>query len=106
MNEILCEAKHTKYQPTDDEWKCPICGMGSGVGLIIDYSAECANPECEKLHDEDELTCSCGYANTGKSFAAKIARKNNLVKCACCNGTGLVKKEYPTGQPVAVIPAQ
>ena len=98
-----CSVKHTKYQPNDDEWRCPKCGVGSQdgereeTGFVIDDGAD-ESGECEKLHDEDDLLCyKCGYACSGKSFANYVVKKNSLVPCPCCKGTGYVSKESPNG---------
>lgn len=90
-----CNAKHTPYQPTEDEWKCPKCGAGvnEGNGFMIDSEADGVNGECTKIHMEDELRCfECGYVSYGKAFAARLQKLHNLVPCSCCKGTGLVKK--------------
>ena len=83
-----CNAKHTLYQPNDDEWKCPKCGRGD-ESFWIDGSM--GEGDCELLHNDDEIVCfECGYRTTGRKFASAIQKRKNLVKCPCCKGTGLV----------------
>ena len=93
---MTCTAKHTKYQPTDEEWKCPKCGAKAHneesleEGWIIDISSEFSE-DCDLLHEDDELCCyTCQYACSGKAFAAKVAKQKNLVTCPCCKGKGWV----------------
>lgn len=62
-----CNAKHTNYQPTDDEWKCPKCGAGSGE-FLYDDMAELAGDECGLLHDEDSLVCVMKHGEDGSRF--------------------------------------
>jgi Zn finger protein HypA/HybF involved in hydrogenase expression len=92
---MTCRARHTKYQPTIDEWECPKCGErldGKDGGFIIDGVAEGALGDCDLLHVNDELLCSsCKYISTGKKFSALLQRKHNLIPCPHCKGTGLVK---------------
>lgn len=96
MSNNPCQQKHTKYQPTDSEFKCQRCGAPAG-DFVVDDSP---NMECELIHDTDELKCygtdgmGCPgeYGATGKEFAALISKRNNLVKCEHCKDTGLVKK--------------
>lgn len=91
-----CGAKHTKYQPADDEWKCPRCGIpvqteGGNDGFIIADPAYNSSCECELLHEHDILACAvCEYDISGRAFANRIHKAKNLVTCPCCNGKGLV----------------
>lgn len=89
LSTLKCNVRHTLYQPTDAEWRCPNCGADN-TSFIIDSSA--TNIDCEFMHNDDEIFCSnCGYDTTGKKFAAMLQKKHNLTKCQYCNGTGLVK---------------
>ena len=90
---VVCSAKHTKYQPPEDEkLVCPKCG--NSVSFWIQEAVEGAHEDCMLLHDEDYLLCQkCGFDQSGKSYAAAAAKKLNLVTCKCCKGTGLVKKD-------------
>ena len=86
---INCEAKHAKYQPTDEEFTCPKCGAVCG-----DFYKEDAvgHENCELLHDEDNLACfKCGYRCSGKFFSGRLVKSKGVVKCACCGGKGVVK---------------
>jgi len=88
-----CPAKHTKYQPTEAEWKCPRClaTFDSKKPFYVQEPVD-GTEDCLKLHCDDFLFCdTCGYSATGKSFAAQIVKAKNLKPCPHCNGTGLVK---------------
>lgn len=90
-----CKIKHTTpCKIPNDLWRCPKCnGECSGIlddEFIIEYSE--ASADCNLLHAEDELRCTCGYVTTGAEFAAHVAKRLGMVKCTTCNGTGLVKK--------------
>jgi len=89
-----CFARHTKYQPTDDEWRCPICGATSEQGFVVYEPDENESEDCEQLHAADLLFCDkCSHSETGKVFSERIVKLRGLTKCLCCNGTGLIKKE-------------
>lgn len=94
MNEptkqIHCEAKHTTYNPSLDEWKCPECQAPVGE-FAIDEPAEGSSEDCERLHNKDYLHCyKCGYGVVGSKFATRIAKSKNLVPCPTCKGHGVV----------------
>lgn len=92
---MTCTTKHTKYQPTDEEWKCPKCGAPSG-DFYIDESASEEASECPKLHDLDFLRCAnCGHTDDGKPFAVRIQKQKALVPCPHCKGSGMVKRSTP-----------
>ena len=42
-----CLAKHTVFQPSDDEWKCPQCGEG----MKYFYTEEPLETAAEGLHE-------------------------------------------------------
>jgi rubredoxin len=91
--EMICQAKHTKFQPSDEQWICPKCGADSAF-FVVEDGAEDSDDDCPLLHNEDEIECGkCGYGGTGKSVAAQMTRKLDLVPCPCCKGAGYVKKE-------------
>lgn len=97
---MTCGVKHTKYQPTDKEWRCPKCGASADKGFCINEPAEGTDDNCSLLHDEDGIGCdNCMTEHdrntyySGKQFAALLVKKNNLVPCPHCKGTGLVKKK-------------
>lgn len=97
MTTVTCNAKHTKYQPTTAEWVCRYCGAKVG-NFCIGETAPSANDDCELLHEEDVLGCMrCdnmdGDVESGKQFAARLAKKKNLVPCTHCKGSGLVVKK-------------
>ena len=91
---MTCQAKHTKYQPDDSEWNCPKCGSKLDEGMfILEEWDEDADEDCKLLHDNDTIRChACENEWTGKSLAAAFVKKNNLVKCPHCKGTGMVKR--------------
>ena len=88
-----CTEKHTKPDIPDDAWKCPSCGIGAdhkSGGFVIDMDSLDA---CEKLHDNDSVSCyGCGYGTTGRAFARQYAKSVGLVPCKHCKGAGMVKK--------------
>jgi len=89
---MTCRGKHTKYQPTDEDFKCPKCGAGIDDNFIIDEPDEMSDGECALLHENDVLYCPvCDEWLTGKQFAILVA-KNSMVKCQHCKGTGYVKR--------------
>jgi hypothetical protein len=91
---MTCPAKHTAYQPTEDEWQCPHCGKGNEAFHVADWAD--GTPSCEALHEEDGLYCNaCDHSISGKVFAEGLQAARNLVTCTCCQGTGLVPKDAP-----------
>jgi transcription initiation factor TFIIIB Brf1 subunit/transcription initiation factor TFIIB len=90
-----CKFKHTKYEPTEEEFMCPKCGAKVGH-FCID---EGPNMDCDQLHDEDNIVCygvdgkgcPAEYGTTGKKFVAWLLKKNDMVPCECCKGKGFVR---------------
>jgi hypothetical protein len=92
MSDVICTAKHTKFQPDGELWKCPKCGADYNY-FVVEAPAEDASEECGLLHCDDNVVCSnCDLGASGKSIAAKMVKKYNLVPCECCKGAGYVKK--------------
>ena len=90
MSEVVCGAKHTQFQPTDEQWLCPGCGANN-ESFHIDENASDAVEGCEKIHDQDVVHCfKCGYSATGKTLSAKMKKKYNHVTCPTCKGHGTV----------------
>lgn len=99
-----CFAKHTKWQPSKSDWRCPKCGVDAAgrdktgqdtrtMGFVIEQSAVGADEECAQLHENDEIHCDhCGYTATGAGYAKSRMKTAKLVRCAHCKGTGLVPK--------------
>jgi len=91
----ICNARHTNFQPSLDEWKCPKCGAGSEDGdFIIENPDEDAHDECDKMHANDEVRChACGYTGYGTAVSTALKRKYDLVTCPCCKGKGSVPRK-------------
>ena len=87
---MICSIKHTAYQPTDEQWRCPKCGSDNEK-FYVDEPVEGSAEECDKLHEQDGLYCQCGYAGTGKSFAEKVMEAQNRIVCPHCKGEGTIK---------------
>jgi hypothetical protein len=91
ITSAMCAHKHTAYQPTDDEWKCPSCGAGVEFFHIDNFVDDDMSKCDDLLHDNDDVGChKCQFGTNGKNFAGRLQRMHNLVKCECCRGTGLV----------------
>jgi len=70
-----CHAKHTAYQPSDVEWKCPNCGA-SDEDFYIDIPDPEASDDCELLHDDDIICCArCDNSWNGSEIADIFAEK-------------------------------
>lgn len=97
VDEIICRAVHTAYQPPVEAWRCPDCGRGPNddpQGLVIDEPDESANENCSKLHASDYLICyHCDYAVDAVKWSNQLQAAAQLVPCTHCGGSGLVKKE-------------
>jgi DNA-directed RNA polymerase subunit RPC12/RpoP len=90
-----CGGKHTKYQPTMKEWKCPSCGANdNGEYFYIDtFAIEVSDPDCSLLHRDDVVVCTkCNKEWTGDRLSKLMAKITNMVPCPNCKGTGFVKK--------------
>ncbi|MHA1167113.1 MAG: hypothetical protein ACTSRU_04785 [Candidatus Hodarchaeales archaeon] len=84
---------HTKYQPNDEEWKCPKCGAGVEYFTIYD-SVDCVDDvDCCKLHNDDAVFCDkCDYSVSGRDLAKILKNKSNRSECPHCKGTGWIDK--------------
>ena len=93
MTTVHCSAKHTRYQPPEDEkLVCRKCG--NSESFWIQEVPEVAHEDCTILHDDDLLYCDkCNFEQSGRAYAAAAARRLNLVTCPCCKGKGMVPKE-------------
>ena len=60
-----CTIKHTKFQPTDREWRCPKCGSED---MVIEDSD---NFDCDKLHNTDFVYCD----NCRGEFSGMLKRR-------------------------------
>jgi DNA-directed RNA polymerase subunit RPC12/RpoP len=89
---MKCYAKHAKYNPMGEDWKCPKCGSDDEY-FIIDEPANDSAEGCELLHDNDELVCSfCGFYSSGKQFSDSLMKSKNLIACPHCKGKGWIPK--------------
>jgi len=89
-----CTEKHAKFQPTDDQWKCPKCGAGNNGGESMFYIDESPNGDCELLHNEDYIVCvECKSSWTGKRLSTVMVDALSLEKCPHCAGTGFIAKK-------------
>lgn len=89
----LCGAKHTTYQPSIEEWRCPKCGSEPRDGFILEtFNDDIGSHEdCEALHREDELSCECCDRRiSGTAFARAAMKKANRVACPHCKGHGFL----------------
>jgi len=85
---MKCTARHTKYQPMGEEFKCPQCGEMHPY-FYIDESENC---DCELLHVDDFAVCEkCSYSCDGASLARQLKRIASLITCPTCNGRGLIE---------------
>jgi DNA-directed RNA polymerase subunit RPC12/RpoP len=99
--QTVCGAKHTKYNPTLGEFRCPRCGAKAGVFVIEEQHDEEVNWDCPKLHPKDQIVCygrnkktgeDCGYHTTGARLAAALMKKKDLIPCPYCK-QGVVPKK-------------
>lgn len=95
---VICSAKHTTFQPTDDQWKCPGCGVDFNFFVIENPDEESADG-CVKVHVNDEIRCGkCLYAATGKQTAAKLQKVHHHKVCPTCKGAGTVPEKIANEQ--------
>ena len=93
----------------DVDWKCPKCGAGyeyvdnrgnaqQGVVIEVDLDVdvnalEGPDPEDSSLFYADmPMVCyKCDWSGTTGAVARAAAKRQGLVKCSCCNGSGWVR---------------
>lgn len=94
-----CIGKHTAYQPTDEDWRCPKCGQGSdgaNGGFTLD-----GKYDCYKLHTDDACMCyECGYEASGSVVAKLMMKKSEQIICPTCKGKGTVLNKDRRGKHV------
>jgi hypothetical protein len=72
---MACADKHTKFQPTKEQWLCPSCGADNCY-FTVDCGQEGVDESCELLHVDDEVGCTkCGGGWDGKEVAELLAEK-------------------------------
>lgn len=92
---MSCPAKHTVFQPTDEQWRCPDCGADNSH-FVIEMGDQTAEESCEKLHQLDEVYChTCDDGWSGKAVATKLMKKANRVPCPTCKGCGTIDGAKP-----------
>ena len=93
---MKCTEKRTKYQPADEDFVCPECGIRLPDFHIEDTCCELngvINWDCTFLHESDLLMCeNCKHELTGKQFARYLIDKKRLMQCPTCKGKGMVRK--------------
>jgi len=95
-NTVACPARHTTYQPTDAEWRCPKCGEATPGEFYIEDQAANINVECDLLHQQDLCYCNtCEWGASGQTVAKALLAETNRVPCPHCHGTGFVPKKSP-----------
>lgn len=68
-----CGLEHTSCQPTNKEWKCPICDSKNEVSNSSFVLDDSLNLECDLLHTTDKLVCNkCGLKTTGELFSRHV----------------------------------
>lgn len=90
-----CDHKHTKYQPRDEEFRCPKCDAPSGDWCVDDSP----NFDCPLLHVDDSLVCygkdgkrcPAGHGEGADTFVRRLVKKKGLKPCPHCKATGYVK---------------
>ena len=88
---MICTKKHTKYQPTDEEWKCPLCGS---YDLVLDSETNNELTDCDKLHPSDTIYCEdCDYVENADHFTKRLVKNKNICVCPTCNGKGFIVKK-------------
>jgi hypothetical protein len=74
---VLCPTAHTEPQPEPGLMDCPKC-FGKKV-VFIEESDDSINPDCERLHPEDELRCGdCHHGCSGQQYADWLKRMLRL----------------------------
>ena len=92
-NTVICSAKHTAFQPTEAQWRCPKCGADPEFFYIEDPD-ESSDDDCGKLHEKDTVICNkCEGGWSGKKVANILAKRLHLVPCPTCKGRGVVDGE-------------
>jgi len=91
---VPCRAKHTKFQPSDEEWRCPRCGADAEY-FYIDEPDPDAHVDCSLLHEKDFVVCeNCGKGWSGKRVAQMLQKKHDYIICPTCNGKGFIKRQH------------
>jgi len=95
-DKVQCGASHTAYQPGDDKWRCPKCGVKSDAEkpFVIEEPVENSDMDCPKLHDEDYCVCAaCNFNGTGKQVAKMLMVLDHQMVCPTCKGKGTVAEK-------------
>lgn len=85
-----CLGNHV-FDPGKKGWKCPECGSKS---LIVDYTEDGADEDCNNLHKHDCVKCDdCDAEWDGFKISKIFLKKSQMVKCFHCKGKGWVTKK-------------
>jgi len=66
---LSCRGKRTRFQPSEDRWRCPICGGE----IVIEWIEDGADFGCDRLHEDDIVEHKvCGESWFGKTISKRI----------------------------------
>lgn len=69
---MICAMKHTEFQPTDSQWRCPKCNAPAGDFYIDGLDS---SNDCQKVHTDDLVHCfECDFRSTGEQVVTLIEK--------------------------------
>ena len=87
-----CNGKHTDFQPNEQEWFCPKCGLNNDK-FVIDEIEDGADDNCLLVHEGDEINCgNCDWSSYGRVVTKLMKKKYDIHTCPTCKGKGVVPK--------------
>jgi len=79
-----CQAKHTKFQMSLEDWCCPKCGAkpGDSPEFYMFEGQEDAEEDCEFTHPQDYLLCTaCSWQGSGTTWSRLMIKKQASLRC-------------------------
>jgi hypothetical protein len=76
---------------------CPKCGAGDLISVddrdVLDGDPFYSDEVLECTHVDPDTLDRCEWSGTARTIYNRAVKKESLVPCPCCRGTGMIHKD-------------